>query len=165
MRRSRAAALVVVLGIAAAAVGAWRLSRTPPSDEERIRALLDRAARAAEEKRVGDAVEDVSERFQGQGLDRRGLKQLIAYQAMRGDWNAVVALGTQVRVDGDVAEAVADVALVRSGRGPDLADRLPAAGSTWRIEARLERERGRWMVTGARWRPVSAEEAVAGPPR
>jgi hypothetical protein len=165
MLRSRAAALLVALGVAAAALGAWRLLRAPPSDEERIRALLDRAARAAEEKRVGDAVEGVSERFQGQGLDRRALKQLIAYQAMRGDWNAVVILGTQVRVARDGAEAVADVALVRSGRGPDLADRLPAAGSTWRIEASLEREGGRWMVTGARWRPATAEEAVAGPPR
>jgi hypothetical protein len=83
---------------------------------------------------------------------------------MRGDWNAVAILGSRVRLDGDRAAAAVDVALVRGGRGPALADRLPAAGSAWRIDADLEREGGRWKVTGARWRPVSAEEAVAGPP-
>jgi hypothetical protein len=163
MLRSRAAAVVLAVLVVVAAVAAWRLLRTPPGDEDQIRALFDRAARAAEERRVGDAVEDVSERFRGQGLDRHGLKQFVAYQAMRGTWSAVVILGSQVRVDGDRAEAVVDVALVRSGSGSALADRLPAAGSTWRIDAALEREGRRWRVTGAAWRPVSAEEAVAGP--
>jgi hypothetical protein len=65
MLRSRAAALALVLLAAGSAALAWRALRTPPGDEEQIRSLLDRAARAAEEKRVGDAVEDVSERFRG----------------------------------------------------------------------------------------------------
>jgi hypothetical protein len=48
------------LAVAAAAVvlaAARLLAGAAPSDEERIRALFEDAARAAEEKRVGDAVE------------------------------------------------------------------------------------------------------------
>jgi len=159
---SRAAALALAAALLAAGIGAWRLSRTPPSDEELVRALFDRAARAAEEKRAGDAVADVSERFRGQGLDRRELQRFVAFQALRGDWNAVAILGSRVEVEGDRARAVVDAALVRSGSGPALADRLPAAGSTWRIETSLEREDGRWRVTGASWRPVPVEDAAAG---
>jgi len=164
MTRSRAAALGLLLVAGVSAVAAWRLLRKAPSDEDQVRQVFLDAARAAEEKRVGDAVERVSERFQGEGLDRRGLKQLVAFHAMRGDWNAVVLLGTRWRIEGAGAEAVVDVALLRGGRGPALADRMPAAGSAYRIEAALEREDGRWMVTSARWRPLPAEEALAGPP-
>jgi hypothetical protein len=151
---------IIALVAAAAAIGAvaWRQLRPGPSDEDRIRALLDRAVRAVEEKRPGDVMDGVSERFEGHGMGRRELHQFITYNALRGSWNAVVPLSTRVQVDGDRAEAVVDAALLRGARGEGIAGRLPEAGDTWRIEAVLEREKEGWRVVSARWRRAGMAE-------
>jgi uncharacterized protein YneF (UPF0154 family) len=159
-------ALLAVLALLALLGGGLlvaRLLRTPPSDEERIQALLADAARAAGEKRVGDVVEAVSERFQGDGLDRRGLRQFLTFQVMRGQWVSVAVAGARVEVAGDEARAALDVVLARSGRGVQLADLLPADGSVHRLLLRLEREGEDWKVVRARWRPVTVQEALDGP--
>ncbi len=161
--RRFAAAAVVVLA-AAGAFGGWRALRAKPSDEEQVRRLFTEAARAVEEKRVSDAMEVVSDRFRGQGLDRQGLRELVAWQALRGEWSAAAVLGSRARVDGQRAEATVDVALVRGGRGESLAERLPGDASVQRIDAELEREDGAWRVVAARWRTVAAADALAGPP-
>jgi hypothetical protein len=151
---------IIALVAAAAAIGAvaWRQLRPGPSDEDRIRALLDRAVRAVEEKRPADVMDGVSERFEGQGMGRRELHQFIAYNALRGSWNAVVPLSTRVQVDGDRAEAVVDAALLRGARGEGIAGRMPEAGDTWRIDAVLEREKEGWRVVSARWRRTGMAE-------
>jgi uncharacterized protein YneF (UPF0154 family) len=161
MRRALLLTLLVlaVLG----ALLARRLLRQPPSDEEQIRTLLVDAARAAEEKRIGDAVRDVSERFRGEGLDRREVKQFVAAQVLRGTWVSVTLAGTKIDVRNEVARAACDVVLSRSGKGTPLAELLPEQASVHRFLLELAREDGKWKVVGARWRPVSVEEAVAGP--
>ena len=163
---SRRAILIAAAALAAAlALGVvlWR-SRPAPTDAERIRALFEKAARAVEEKRVGEAVEAVSERFRGDGLDKRGVKQVIAAHVLRGEWVSVSVSWMQVRVGGDSAEAVVNVVLARSGKGARLADLLPANAAAYRFDFRLEREEGEWRVVGAERRPISLAEAVAGPP-
>jgi len=152
MRISRSLALAaLVAAILLVALVAWRGLRSGPSDEDRIRALLERASRAVEEKRPGDVVEAVSERFQGEGMGRRELKQFVTLHVLRGSWNAVIPVATRVQVDGDRAQAVVDAALVRGARGEGIAGRLPEAGDAWRIEAALEREKEGWRVVSARW--------------
>ncbi len=158
------AAAVVAAGIAAALV-ATRLGREPPSDEARIRALLDDAARAAEEKRVSDAVEGVSERFHGEGLDRRGAKQLVAFQVLRGEWVSVSIAGARIAVAGDAARANVDAVLARGGaKGKPLESLLPGEASAHRFALRLEREPEGWRVVAAEWRPIGLADALAGPP-
>jgi len=162
-RRAVAAALALATGAAGWAV--WqRLSEPEASDEDRIRALFDRAARAVEEKRVSDAVSAVSERFRGEGLDRHGVKQLIAAQVFRGEWVTVSVAGTRVRVEGDAASAAVDVVMARSGKGARLSDLLPQDARAERFDCRLEREGGEWRVVTAARRPISLAEALAGPP-
>jgi hypothetical protein len=160
---TRRTALAAALILLAAGV-AWRLSRPPPpSDEELIRALLDAAARAAEERRVSDAVAGLSERFQGQGLDRRGVKQLVAAHAMRGSWLVVRIAGLRIEVTGDTARALLDLVATRAGAGQALADLLPTDGNAWRIDCRLEREPEGWRIVGATWVEESLGEALSGP--
>lgn len=142
---------------------AARLLRPAPSDAERIQALLASAAAAAEERRAGEVVRDVSDRFSGEGLDRQGLRQFVTYQILRGQWVAVTIAGTRLEVEGDVARAAVDVALARGGPGTRLADLLPAGGSVHRLQLRLEREPEGWKVVRARWRPVPVEQALDGP--
>lgn len=159
MKIPRSVAIFALAGLAVlAGFGAWKVSRPGPSDEQRIRALLDRAAGAVEAKRPADVMEGVSESFQGEGMGRRELQQFVTYQALRGSWNAVILLATRVQVDGDRADAVVDVALVRGAPGQGIAGRLPEAGDTWRIEAGLAREKGEWRVVTARWRRTGATD-------
>ena len=162
MRRLAIAAAALAL-VAGAALLVSRLLAEPVSEEDRIRAAFAEAALAAGEKRVADAVAMVSERFRGQGLDRQGVKQLVAYQALRGEWVSVTIAGAEVAVDGQVARATVDLVLARSGVGKALSDLLPAEASAWRIDCGLELEEGEWRVVEADWRPVALAEALAGP--
>jgi hypothetical protein len=164
---SRRTLFLALAAAALAGLGAWRLLREPaPTDEERIRALLDGAARAAEERRVGDAVEPVSERFRGEGLDRRGVKQLVAFHALRGESVAVSVAAARIRIldDRSAARANVDVVLARgAGKGKALEALLRGEASVHRFACRLEREDGDWRIVEATWTPVGLSEALAGP--
>jgi hypothetical protein len=108
-------------------------------------------------------VQAVSERFQGEGLDKRGVKQLLAAHVLRGTWVSVTITAAKVEVEGDAARAVVDVLMSRSGKGKPLTALLPEEATVHRISSRLEREEGSWRITAADWRPISLEEAMAGP--
>ena len=159
--------LAVLLAVAALAAGlALRCGRTPPDDEAAIRALFEDAARAAAEKRVSDAVERVSERFAGHGLDRRGVKQLVAFHVLRGQWVSVSIAGAEIAVEGDAALANVDAVLARgAGSGKAPAALLPGEASAHRFECRLAREDDGWRIVAAAWRPIELADALAGPPR
>jgi hypothetical protein len=165
MRISRNVAMLLaglaILALVAAL--AFRALRPAPSDEERIQALLDSAVRAVEERRPADVVAGVSERFEGQGMGYRELRQFVTAETLRGSWNAVLPVAARVTVEGDRADALFDAALVRGGKGEGWAGKLPAAGDTWRIEARLEREKDGWKVVSARWRRIDVAEGLTGP--
>jgi hypothetical protein len=159
--------LAVFLAVAAlAATGlALRCGRAPPDDETAIRALFEEAARAASEKRVGDAVAPVSERFAGHGLDRRGVKQLVAFHVLRGEWVSISISGAEIAVDGDAAHANVDAVLARGGgAGKVLASLLPGEASAHRFLCRLAREEDGWRVIAAEWRRIELADALAGPP-
>jgi hypothetical protein len=156
--------LAVALGVLLAAAAGWRLTRPPPpSDEELVRALFADAVRAVEARRVSDAVAGLSERFAGQGLDKRGVKQLVAGHALRGSWLVARIAGLRVEVSGDTARAVLDLVATRAGEGKALAALLPTDGNAWRVDCRLEREPEGWRVVGATWVEESLAEALAGP--
>lgn len=164
---SRRAVLLVLAAAAAAAaaVAALRLGRPKPTDEEAIRALFEEAARAAERKRPGEAVEALSERFRGHGLDRDGVKRLVAFQVLRGEWVSVTVAQARIAVDGDRARANVDAVLARgAGKGKALEALLPGEASAHRFRLRLEREEEGWRVVEADWSAIGLAEAVAGPP-
>ncbi len=165
MTSRNVAIAAAVAALRGGGVQAWRAVRPAPTHEAEIRAHVDATARAVEAKRPGDAVASVSERFRGQGMDRRELRQFITYNAMRGSWNAVVPVAVRVDVQGDRAEAVVDAALVQGARAEGIAAVLPANADTWRIEIALEREPEGWRVVTARWRPIDVAEGLLGAPR
>jgi hypothetical protein len=150
------------VAIAAAAVALPACSRKQ-SDEEQIRSLFVDAARAAEEKRPGDVVRAVADDFVGEGLDKRGVKQLVALHLLRGSWVGVTISGDAIIVRGDTARAVVDVVMVRSGKGRALAELLPEQATVHRFSLELRKESEGWRATSGAWRPISLEDAVAGP--
>jgi len=165
VRRPVLAAALLAAALAAG-LAAWRWLGAPArSDEERVRDLFEGAARAVGEKRVGDAVAGVSERFRGLGgWDRAELRRAIAGHVLRGEWLSVTVTGVQVTVDGDRAHARVALVAARSGRGAALADLLPQEGTGLQVEAGLEREQGEWRVVASSHRQVPISEALAGPP-
>ncbi len=134
--------------------------RKPPTDEEQIRTLFDKAALAIEKKQIGDAVLGVSERFQGNGLDKRGVKQLLTYQVLRGSWVWVTIARTTVELHGNTAQAIVDVVMSRSGKGIPLKKLLPERATVYRIDFQLVREESDWKVIAAQWAPISLQEAL-----
>jgi hypothetical protein len=160
--------LLLLLAAAALLAGllAWRRLAAPArSDEDRVRALFEEAARAVGEKRVGDAVAGVSERFRGEGgWDRAEVRRAIAGHVLRGEWLAVTVTGVRVAVEGDRARAQVALVAARSGRGAALAALLPQDGTGLLLEAGLEREAGEWRVVSGSHRQVPIAEALAGPP-
>jgi hypothetical protein len=159
----------VVLAVAVAAIGALALARLLASDgrtdEDLIRVLIEDGARAAEEKRIGDAVAGLSERFRGEGLDKSEVKRLVAFHVLRGESVSVSIAGSRIRVEGARARAGVDTILVRgSGRGKALASLLPNEAGAHRFDLALEREEDGWRIVAADWRPIDLAEALAGPP-
>lgn len=151
--------------VALAVLAALRLRREEPTDEEAIRTLFDDAARAAEERRVGGVLAGVSERFRGQGLDRDGVRRLVALQVLRGEWVSVTVSAARVAVEGDRARANVDAVLARgSGKGKALQALLPGEASAHRFRCRLEREGEGWRVVEAEWSAIGLADAIAGPP-
>ena len=146
--------------------GAWLVQRgaSGETDEERIRKLILEAARAAEERRPRDAVLPLSDRFSGGGLDRDGVRSLIALETLRGSWTSVTVAGMAVEVDGDRARAAFDLVAARGGARRTLADLWPAEANAFRVACELERERAGFRVVRGRWREVPLAEVLAGPP-
>lgn len=164
-RRVAFAALAAV-ALAGGALAVRRLAAPPPSDEALVRALLEEAARAAAEKRPGDAVLGVSERFRGPGgMDRDEARRLVAAVVLRGGWVSASIAGVALALDGDRGRANVDVVLARgAGAGKSLAALLPGEASVHRFALALEREPGGWRVVEAGWAPVELADAMAGPP-
>jgi hypothetical protein len=165
MSRRALAAGLAAAGLAALGALAWRRLAAPaPTDEERIRALLAASARAVEERRIGDAVAPVSERFRGPGdWDRAEVKRAIAAAALRGQWVRVALAGDRIEVDGDRARAVFHAVAARSGKGRSLAELLPQEATALRVDARLEREEGGWRIVSAEWREIPLAAVLADP--
>ena len=139
MRISRNVA-IFVLGALAALGAAWspsaRCGRGPPTRSGSAPSS-SRASRAVEEKRPGDAMAAVSERFQGEGM---GHRELQAVHHLPGAARLLERGGARWRRGwrwtGDRAEAVVDVGAGPRGEGGGRSlGRLPEAGDTWRIEA------------------------------
>ena len=164
----------IVLGAAAAAgLGAavW-LARPqePQSEEQRILALFDGAARAAEERNTDEVIEILSERFVGDGGELAGkgsrdeVKRLIAFELLRGKWVSVQIIDAKVVVRESLARAAVDAVLSRApDPGKRLSDLLPGEYSLNRFDLELEREGDEWRVVSGTWRHIGLEQALSGP--
>ncbi len=162
---------LAIAAVAAALVGAVCLLRRRPElgPEERIRALLDQAAHAAEQRKVKDVVAILSERFEGGGEGTRAgrdeVRRLLAFELLRGQWVSVTVSSARVIVDGRRARANVDAVLSRAAdRTRGLGSLFPGEASVHRFRLDLEEEEpGSWRVVSGTWREIGIEEALSGP--
>lgn len=137
--------------------------RRAESDEARIRRIFFEAAKAAEERQIGEVVKDVSDRFHSGDVDRDSVKSIVAAAVLRGGWVSATVTGASVRVLGDEAQAVVDLVLARGKGRPSLASLAPDEASVERFEFALSREREGWKIVSASHRSVNLADALEGP--
>ena len=165
--RPRSIALVALVAALAGAV--WVLRRPPAlGPEERIRAMLDAAAHAAEQRKVDEVVEVLSPRFhlegEGERAGRDDVRRLLAFELLRGQWVSVTISSARVIVDGPRARAGVDAVLSRAAdRSRGLGSLLPGEASVHRFRLELGEEGGEWRVVSGSWRQIGIEEALSGP--
>lgn len=143
--------------LAAATVACLACGGEPDDPESRVRALVDRAEAAAEDRDVGDVVALLSERFRDSyGGDRDTVKALLAHLFLRND-----AIHLLVRVhDIDFREtggASLRASVAMAGTPipeltPDAGALLDLRADLHRFDLELEEERGEWRVIHAAWR-------------
>jgi hypothetical protein len=162
---------LAIAAVAVALVAAVCLLRRPArlGPEERIRAMLDEAAHAAEQRKVKEVVAVLSDRFEGGGEGARAgrdeVRRLLAFELLRGEWVSVTVSSARVIVDGRKARANVDAVLSRAtDRTRGLASLLPGEASVHRFHLDLdEEEPGSWRVVSGSWRQIGLEEALSGP--
>lgn len=165
--RPRSIAIAAAAAALAAAVWFLRPARTL-TPEERIQAMFQDAARAAEQRKVGEVVELLSDRFDGGGEGQRAtrdeVRRMLALELLRGQWVSVTISSARVIVDGPRARASVDAVLSRAAdRSKGLTSLLPGEASVHRFSLDLEDEAGKWRIVSGRWRQIGIEEALSGP--
>jgi hypothetical protein len=162
---------LAIAAVAVALVAAVCLLRRSPAQtpEERIRAMFEEAAHAAEQRKVNEVVSVLSDRFDGgaEGMraGRDEVRRLLAFELLRGQWVSVTISSARVIVDGRRARANVDAVLSRAAdRSKGLGSLLPGEASVHRFRLDLEEEEpGRWRVVSGGWRQIGLDEALSGP--
>jgi hypothetical protein len=155
-RRPKCLALLTILA------AAWlpACAAEPDSPEAQIRALLQQAEAAAEEKNVGALKQLLSESYSDDhGQDRQAVAGLLTFTFLR---NQSVHLLTRVRSIEfpEPAQARTTVFVAMAGTPIPGIDELPRVrADLYRFDFSLGDEgSGDWRVTRAAWRRASADD-------
>ncbi|HET6439422.1 MAG TPA: nuclear transport factor 2 family protein [Anaeromyxobacter sp.] len=144
-------------------------TRQAATPEERIRALLDQAARDAAARKPDRVVNILAPDFAmdmgGERIGRDEVKRFLALELLRGKWISVTISGAEVVVDGGRAKATVDAVLSRAAdRGKGLAALLPGEAAAHRFRLDLAEAEDGWRVVSASWRAIELGDALSGPP-
>jgi len=157
--RSRLLGLAAVLAVAGLAVWFWPGSAQTP--EEHIRQRVEEMAEAAGQRDVAFIMEQISERFSGQGgADKSQLKGLIVAQVFRGEWVEVMPTALEVQLESPQLANFDGKFVFARKAGLDLAAAAQAGGLTaYQIQGQLQKEAdGEWRFINARHQQVEARD-------
>lgn len=122
--------------------GCWHT----PTDEERVRSVVQAVITGAEDGDVGDVMAHVSKRYQDDSeLDQEGIRGVLTMEFMKRGPILVVPGPIQVVVTGATAHATFDAAIAEgSGKWTDV---MPVSADGWHLNVDLVREEGdAWRV-------------------
>jgi hypothetical protein len=143
-------AALALAGLAAAALLLWLVCGRTPSDEDRVRAVIDEVEEAAEARDVSGIMEHVSERFKdADGLGKRELRGILISRFLGSKESVAIqrAGATTVQLRGPKSARTGATASFRariSDRGA-IGAALEREG--WDFEVELAKEGGDWRVT------------------
>jgi len=117
--------------------------------EQQVRKAIDAAAVAARANDTRGVLDVVSDDFTGNegALDQRGLRQLLAVRALRGDKTGLLVGPVSFEHKGD--RIVAKFNLVLTGGKPG--DLLPEQSAVYVMTTAWRREGGAWKCYSATW--------------
>ncbi len=128
-------------------------SCTKTSDQDKIKAVIDRAISAANEKRAGGVVEDALPNFKGpRGADVRESRRILMGYFLRQGWVRVFKRDLQVQVAGDKATATLDATIAVGKPVQKLEDVLPTNGAAVVFTLELEKKGDDWKFAKASYR-------------
>lgn len=108
-------------------------------------------AQAVEKRDPAAFLNFVSDDFtrESGGFGKQELKRVLAGVMLRNEKIIVNAVVTEVRLEGERAQATVRV-ITTGGAGV-----LPERGQTWNFDSLWRRENGRWQVYNAEWRDAT----------
>jgi uncharacterized protein (UPF0335 family) len=144
--------LVASMAIASAGCGA------EPTAEEKIRALIDRVERAAEERDAGDVLDALADDFEGvRGEDRRDVERIVrgTFLRMKDVYVYTVIRSIDVTSQG---EAEGTILVGMAGNDIDSPSQLrDLHADLYEFDLDFVEQDGEWKVSGGQWRPARLE--------
>lgn len=135
-----------------------------PSPEQQIRALMQRAERAAEDGDLDGLMAVVSPDYRDDdGRDRAALRGIVAFYLRQTEELHVLYQEKRLDLDGPddgTVEAVVALASRPLGSGLDLRE---ISADLLRVRVRLERRDGEFALVGATWEPATIADFVLDP--
>lgn len=126
------------------------------TDEELIRAAINRAAEAAEAKDTAGIMKFVSKDYRDDnGLDYNGIKGVVFGEFFRPGKIKVFVTGVTVEVKGANALVTAKTALVRGKDVKSIKDVLPENADASRFTLIFKKEGKDWKLVNASWESIS----------
>jgi hypothetical protein len=123
------------------------------TDEDKIRDVISRVQKAAEEKKVLSVLEHVSKTYRDpQGNDYDGIKGLLAFSFFRHQKVGILVPSIDVTVTGPGAQATFQAILTgRGNEGEKSGSLLPDTLGAYDFDVQFTKEKDEWKVTSARW--------------
>jgi hypothetical protein len=159
LARSRVVGLGLALLVGGVVLALWPREELPV--QEAITRKIVEMTRAAEQKDVGELMEDVSERFKsGEGWGKEQMRGVLVAQVLRGQWVRLFNIGLEVK---EVSPTRGDfeVKLIFGRSQADWLEELARESviNAWLVEGSFEKEQdGEWRLVSARHRPLSRAE-------
>ena len=124
--------------------------------EAAVRQEIEAVARAAERGKVKPIVSVISDRFQGQGMDKQTLKGLIFMRMQRTNWSRVFIMRQDIKKLSETrVTASLDVLLAGGGKVESLADVVPEQAGAYHFDLTFELDDDEWRVVTASFRRLT----------
>lgn len=145
--------LLILVALLVISVGILQLFGDPQSDEDLIRATINRVAEAAERADINAAIEPFAITYEdGDGMDRRGVYGLMWSQFKKRGPIRIYMSAIDVQVEGLEGTARFDAALMEGASDRPLS--LPVNADLLTFEVGLSKQTGDWLIVHHTRRPA-----------
>jgi hypothetical protein len=133
---------------------------TAASIEDLVRQKVVVMARAAEKKDLGFIMDQVSERFvSAEGWHKQELKQVLAYQLLRGNWVRVFIVDLKTSATSPNSATMSGKFIFGRSEATSLKELAKSTDmSSYLIQAKLEKEGDQWKFVSAIHRALDPSE-------
>jgi len=130
-------------------------TKAPLTDEEVIKGIIDKVARAAEKKDIQVIKKAISKSYHdSQGNDFDALNGFLLSHFFRSEKVGVTLTVSEATVDGEKAQSHTEAFLTRVQAGSGVGGYLARDADYYRFDLKWQKEEGEWKVTSASWGPM-----------